>query len=77
MPRKLQYDKSFGLDPNQIVAWKRIPTHQGLTSLPKEDWDLELYTSGNTIIVEKSALGEENFNKLLQLLVDEFSPGFL
>jgi hypothetical protein len=74
MSNKVQYDEDFGLDLDQVVAWKRIPTHLGPALLDRKDWDLELYISGNTILVGKSSLGEEAFNNLLQDLSKEFPP---
>ncbi|MEG3941753.1 hypothetical protein QT995_26900 [Microcoleus sp. S36b_A3] len=74
MSNKVQYDEDFGLDLNQVVAWKRIPTYLGPALRDRKDWDLELYLSGNTILVEKSSLGEEAFNNLLQDLSNEFPP---
>ncbi|MEG5049836.1 MULTISPECIES: hypothetical protein [unclassified Microcoleus] len=71
MANKVGYNENFGLDLDKVVAWKRIPTH-GPGLLEEKDWDLELYFSGNTIHVEKSVLGEEAFNNLLQHLVKEF-----
>jgi|GEM_PF-2319762 len=74
MPKKVQYDKSFGLDISQVLAWRRLPIHPGSTTLTEEDRDLEVYISGSTIRIEKSTLSEEDFKNLLQSLVEEFSP---
>jgi hypothetical protein len=73
MPKKVQYNNSFGLDLTQVVGWKRIITHQNNPMFQSDDWGLELYTSGNTIIVEKSTLSEEDLNNLLKHLIEEFS----
>jgi hypothetical protein len=72
--KKVQYDNSFGLDLSQVVAWRRIPISPGSALLTEEDRDLEVYISGSTIRVEKSTLGAENFDNLLQSLVEQFSP---
>lgn len=72
MPNKVRYDENFGLNLDEVVAWKRIPTHAGPRILNEEDWDIELYISGNTILVERSSLSEEAFNSLLQHLLKEF-----
>lgn len=73
MPKKVQYNNGFGLDLTQVVGWKRI-TCQNNPLFKSDDWGLELYTSGNTIIVEKSTLSEEDLNNLLKHLIEEFSP---
>ena len=72
MANKVGYNENFGLDLDQVVAWKRIPTRLGPALLEEKDWDLELYFSGNTLHVEKSVLGEEAFNNLLEHLVKIF-----
>jgi hypothetical protein len=74
VPKKVQYANNFGLDLSQVVAWQRVPTSLGQAILAEEDWDVELYISGSTMRVAKSTLGAENFNNLLQSLIEEFSP---
>ena len=76
VPKKVQYDNSFGLDLSQVVAWKRISISSESAVLTEEDGDLEVYFSGSTMRVEKNTLGAENFKNLLESLVKEFSaPG--
>lgn len=74
MSKKIQYANSFGLDLSQVVAWQRVDTPIGEAVITEADWDLELYISGSKIRIAKKTLGGENFNNLLQSLIEEFSP---
>lgn len=71
MSNKVQYNGSFGLDFDQIIGWQHKP---GLysESRPCTEEHLELYTTGNTIIITESKLGKESFDNLLQYLREQF-----
>jgi hypothetical protein len=70
---KVQYNDSFGLDLDAVVCWRLVPTYEEKTLLNKEKWNLEIYISGNMIIIQKDILGEENFNNLVKCLIKKFT----
>jgi hypothetical protein len=71
MSNKVQYNGSFGLDFDQIIGWQHKPSLYS-ESRPSIEEHLELYTTGNTVIVTRSNLGQEGFDNLLQYLRTQF-----
>ena len=63
MSKKIRCGHSFGIDLNQVLFWKRIPSYkkeEGLLGEVKiEDGNLKLYISGETIMIRKRVPNEE------------------
>lgn len=59
MSKKIRLGDLGGIDLDQILAWRRIPTHNAGQWLKSKDCNLRLYISSSTIVViQKSAPGE-------------------
>jgi len=71
MSNKVQYNGNFGLDFDQLIGWQYKPGFFN-ENRPSIEEHLELYTTGNTIIVAKSSLGTEGFDNLLHYLRTQF-----
>jgi hypothetical protein len=89
MSKKIRCGHNFGIDLTQVLFWKRIPKYKRegelLGQVEIEDGNLELYISGETIMIRKKVpneviniiqdeviLEEEDFGKLLEYLAEEF-----
>jgi hypothetical protein len=59
MSNKIRLGNLCGIDLDQILAWRRLPTTNGVQWLKAEDCNLMLYIPGSTILVmQKSTSGE-------------------
>jgi hypothetical protein len=59
MSKKVRLGNLGGIDLDQILAWRRIPTHNNGQWLKSKDCNLKLYIPGSTIVViQKSTPGE-------------------
>jgi hypothetical protein len=56
---KVRYNDIFGLDLEQVIAWRRVPTGN------INEWDLEVYIPGNKIVFKKN---DDGFDYLLRTL---------
>jgi len=65
-----RFGENFGIDIEQILAWRLVsPQIQGIR-LDKKDWNLlEVYIPGNKITFQK---GDEGVDQLLEFLVTRF-----
>jgi len=69
MYNKRRFGGNFGLDIDQILAWRLVsPQIQGIR-VDRENWNLEVYIPGNKITFQK---GDEGFDQLLELLETKF-----
>ncbi|HBK97241.1 MAG TPA: hypothetical protein DD001_07845 [Microcoleaceae bacterium UBA10368] len=66
---KVRYNDSYGLDLEQVLAWKRVPTQYGELLLSMEEWDLEVYVPGNKIVFKKD---DDGFKDLIDRLRVKF-----
>jgi hypothetical protein len=59
MSKKIRLGDLGGIDLDQILAWRRIPTQNGGPWLKSKDCNLRLYIPGSTIVViQNNAPGE-------------------
>lgn len=65
MANKLRFNENYGLDLDQVIGWKRVPTLKADALLPKDYWNLEVYIPGDKMTFVK---GEEGFDYLLKTL---------
>jgi len=70
MLNKVRYNDSYGLDLEQVLAWRRVPPQMGILQTDKEEWNLEVYMPGNTIITFQKS--DEGFSHLLEVLYKKF-----
>jgi len=84
MANKIRFNDSFGLDLSQVIGWKRVPPKLvqpqnpefvvvPLGAIPMDNFNLEVYTHGNTITFRKD---EPGFDYILKILCEEceFEP---
>jgi hypothetical protein len=70
MSKKIRLGDLGGIDLDQILAWRRIPTHNAGQWLKSKGCNLRLYIPGSTIVViQNNAPGEPiNESKGITLL---------
>jgi hypothetical protein len=71
MSKKIRLGDLGGIDLDQILAWRRIPTHNARQLLKSKDCNLRLYIPGSTIVVIRNNAPGEPINKSEGITLDD------
>ncbi|MEG4007715.1 hypothetical protein QUA41_17650 [Microcoleus sp. Pol11C1] len=75
MSNKIRYHDYYGLDRDQVLAWRRVFPQKGICDVTghpvfdKDDWYVEVYIPGNKIIFKNK---DEGFYHLINALYKKF-----